>query len=148
MIIPNLPSLYVNHSEAKPAFNTKLWIWKKFSRILITLSIFYFRAWFLAHIVEDSVKGGFCFGVVDVLCVPGGVPEGIHNHTELGFYKNLQGSPPSFSLGQNTTPPQHPCRVLYCIVGISWLWLMAHTGCRGTSPPWSTASPWWLVRSS
>jgi hypothetical protein len=31
-----------NHSEVKPAFNTKSWIRENFRRILITLSIFSF----------------------------------------------------------------------------------------------------------
>ena len=35
---------YIDRIEAKLDFNTKIWIWKKFSRILITLSIFSFRA--------------------------------------------------------------------------------------------------------
>jgi hypothetical protein len=35
---------YLNHSQAKPAFNTKRWIWKFRRMILITLSIFSFRA--------------------------------------------------------------------------------------------------------
>ena len=37
-------SSYSDHSEAKTAFNTKRWIRKKFSEILITLSTFSFRA--------------------------------------------------------------------------------------------------------
>jgi hypothetical protein len=35
---------YINRSEAKPAFNTKSGIWKSRRRILITMSIFSFRA--------------------------------------------------------------------------------------------------------
>ena len=42
--IPNTIVKNINRIEAKLDFNTKIRIWKKFSRILITLSIFSFRA--------------------------------------------------------------------------------------------------------
>ena len=49
-------SIYINHSEVKPDFNTKSAIWKFRRRILITLSIFLFRAGFLAQIVAESLR--------------------------------------------------------------------------------------------